>query len=1364
MLQTGIQTLTANFTPSDAKDYSATTASTTITVTSAAPIITWPQPANVTAGTALSAAQLDATANVPGTFTYTPPAGTVLQSGTQTLTVNFTPNDAKDYSSATASTTITVTPNTPVITWPQPGNITAGTALSAAQLDATANVPGTFAYNPPAGTVLPAGTQTLTANFTPTDAKDYSSATASTTITVTSNTPVISWPQPANVTAGTALSSAQLDATANVPGTFTYTPPAGTVLQAGAQTLTVNFTPDDSKDYSSTTASRTITVTSATPVITWPQPANVTAGTALSSAQLDAAANVPGTFTYTPPAGTVLKAGAQTLTANFTPTDTKDYSSATASTIITVVNSTTPLITWQQPANVTAGTPLSSAQLNATANVPGTFTYTPPAGTVLQAGTQTLTANFTPTDAKDYSSTSASTTITVTPNTPVITWPQPANATAGTALSSAQLNATANVPGTFTYTPPAGTVLQAGTQTLTANFTPTDAKDYSSASASTTITVTSTTPVITWPQPANITAGTALSSAQLDATANVPGTFTYTPPAGTVLQTGIQTLTAHFTPDDAKDYSSTSASTTITVASTTPVITWPQPANVTAGTALSSAQLNATANVPGTFTYTPPAGTVLQTGTQTLTVNFTPTDTKDYSSTSASTTITVTSTTPVITWPQPANVTAGTALSSAQLNATANVPGTFTYTPPAGTVLQAGTQTLTVNFTPTDTKDYSSTSASTTITVTSTTPVITWPQPATITAGTALSSAQLNATTNVPGTFTYNPAAGTVLPVGPQTLTVSFTPSDAKDYSSASASTTLTVTSGVSGRGTTYNVNSSMSESTIQSTVNTACGSSGNTVAFAAGNYTGWTKTLNVPAANGCVITGAPNASIPFVGTTILNIDGGIGYNNQIMALNGCSGSAPGAAATIEYLTFDNAPGIYKPGACSGYEITHNEFENLNPAPGSAYQPSILGDGAGSDISTGWDISWNHFHDNCAQIDQVMSDEGGYCTATYDNGTDTYSTWENNTVNGQEEGYKTPPSAAYIAHMTITGNQFINIHRIAIETQYAVSTSSWTVGNNVSQNYFGPPLLPCFFTFANSIPMYGSSSPAFTSDDNLVIAGQPVACPNYGSGAHYGIAMEIWGSGLTVQNNLIEGGPVQASGYAVFSLGAGSGSTVTNNIACGYDANQAGAVGLDTSAGTQTGYTDTPNTWSLTCPVIIIPTPTVSPASGSYGSPPTITLSDSRANTTIYYTTDGSTPTVASTVYTGPFVAPALPITIKAIAQWGTGANIGVSFPSGYGYTPSSVQSASYTTAPSPAAKPASGSQDKSSATRAATMAAIASTAGPAGTQSTGASTTGAGGVDRGTGRHSDHRQFHNWSRRIVAVGSHRDILQPDNN
>lgn len=64
---------------------------------------------------------------------------------------------------------------------------------------------------------------------------------------------------------------------------------------------------------------------------------------------------------------------------------------------------TQPTVTWSTPASITYGTALSSSQLNAAANVAGSFAYAPAAGSVLAAGTsQTLTAVFTPADATKY--------------------------------------------------------------------------------------------------------------------------------------------------------------------------------------------------------------------------------------------------------------------------------------------------------------------------------------------------------------------------------------------------------------------------------------------------------------------------------------------------------------------------------------------------------------------------------------------------------------------------------------------------------------------------------------------------------------------------------------------------------------------------------------------------------------------------------------------------------------------------------------------------------------------------------------------------------------------------------------------------
>ena len=52
---------------------------------------------------------LDATASVPGTFVYTPAAGTVLTAGAgQTLSVTFTPTDTADYNPVTTTATINV--------------------------------------------------------------------------------------------------------------------------------------------------------------------------------------------------------------------------------------------------------------------------------------------------------------------------------------------------------------------------------------------------------------------------------------------------------------------------------------------------------------------------------------------------------------------------------------------------------------------------------------------------------------------------------------------------------------------------------------------------------------------------------------------------------------------------------------------------------------------------------------------------------------------------------------------------------------------------------------------------------------------------------------------------------------------------------------------------------------------------------------------------------------------------------------------------------------------------------------------------------------------------------------------------------
>jgi hypothetical protein len=171
-----------------------------------------------------------------------------------------------------------------------------------------------------------------------------------------------------------ATSSSSLPVTISVmsgPATIS----SGTVTLTGAGTVVLRATQAGNATYAAATpVDQSFTVAKATPVITWPIPASVTAGTTLGAMQLNATASVPGSFTYTPAAGTVLTAGSQTLTATFTPNDSADYNGATASVTLSVLSAgSAPTITTQlQSQTTTAG---GSATFTVVASGTGPFTY-----------------------------------------------------------------------------------------------------------------------------------------------------------------------------------------------------------------------------------------------------------------------------------------------------------------------------------------------------------------------------------------------------------------------------------------------------------------------------------------------------------------------------------------------------------------------------------------------------------------------------------------------------------------------------------------------------------------------------------------------------------------------------------------------------------------------------------------------------------------------------------------------------------------------------------------------------------------------------------------------------------------------------
>jgi len=93
-------------------------------------------------------------------------------------------------------------------------------------------------------------------------------------------------------------------------------------------------------------------------------------------------------------------------------------------------------------------------------------------------------------------------------------------------------------------------------------------------------------------------------------------------------------------------------------------------------------------------------------------------------------------------------------------------------------------------------------------------------------------------------------------------------------------------------------------------------------------------------------------------------------------------------------------------------------------------------------------------------------------------------------------------------------------------------------------------------------------------------------------------------------------------------------------------------------------WVDTPTRSVVTPPVTAAATPVFTPVGGSYASAQQVTLSDATPGAVIYYTTNGTTPTPSSTVYSSP-IAVTSSETLEAIAV-------------ASGYTNSAVASAVY--------------------------------------------------------------------------------------
>jgi hypothetical protein len=466
----GVNAITATLADPGSKlsNYTLTQNVGALTITQATTTLTWATPAAITYGTPLSAAQLNATSGgVAGTFVYSPAAGAVLAAGSQTLSVMFTPTDTADYGSQIATVNLQVNKAALVVT-PNPASRLYAAANPVFNGTITGMIAGdgiSATYASSANATTPVGVYSVGVNaIAPTlidpgsKLGNYTVAQNLGALTITQVTTSLTWATPAAITYGTALSGAQLNATSGgVAGTFVYSPAAGAVLSAGAHALNVTFTPTDGADYSTAVVSVTLTVNPAVLTVT-PAPSSKIYGTSNPVFTGSITGMIPGdgiSATYSSAATPttvvgVYASGPNAIVATLSDPQSKlgNYTLNQTAGTFTITQATT-VLTWATPASISYETALSSTQLDATSGgVAGTFVYTPAAGTVLSAGSHTLSVAFAPTDAVDYSAATATVTLTVTKTTPTVILTSSANPSVYG--GSVTFTATTNAAGTGT--------------------------------------------------------------------------------------------------------------------------------------------------------------------------------------------------------------------------------------------------------------------------------------------------------------------------------------------------------------------------------------------------------------------------------------------------------------------------------------------------------------------------------------------------------------------------------------------------------------------------------------------------------------------------------------------------------------------------------------------------------------------------------------------------------------------------------------------------------------------------------------------------------------------------------------------------
>ena len=534
---------------------------------------------------------------------------------------------------------------------------------------------------------------------------------------------------------------------------------------------------------------------------------------------------------------------------------------------------------------------------------------------------------------------------------------------------------------------------------------------------------------------------------------------------------------------------------------------------------------------------------------------------------------------------------------------------------------------------------------------------------------------------------------------------------------------------------TVFNISAGASVSTINSTLSTAAGTSGTVqVNFAAGNYA-INSFVVVPCPVGTLTIQGPSAT--YVPPSNL-LPGSYRYTTPYTAnLNGSlssgsawtvSSSSCSHSITIQYFNWNGGqPGAGGGGwlqVLGGNVTVQNNYAHgvwANTSVSHTYDDLVDLEGGGSGNQfpqlSNIQLLWNVFGDGTSDCNAIMNSltyqggsytsTGGYCGALGVHVSTTNLVVQNNDMEHLEQPMKFfqgSGSAGDITHTFILNNPLIDSndcgqwHRICLEGQQTVVVNNSTGSvANFTNNSTHDPIDPEYGMFGYSIPMCCSTYSGYSTGDNQINCNNNNFIDNVLSPSFTGYAFEWWSTG-SCSNNLMQGhwnqnnGGTQTTGTGI---GWGETSTsvrtwVASNNTAQFSPPGGRAVNQEVEGGNPPPPIQNGNVSSASIAAVTSVAPTISPAAGPQTFPLTVTLTDPgytsgalpQGHTGIWYTIDGSTPVpgagTAKYLSSGGTFVLSTSATVKAVGMWGA-YNQPASYPSGYGFVPSSAQSATYT-------------------------------------------------------------------------------------